>query len=84
MLPKAAADAKMQLPTGVEPDLGVLALVDAIRRRCRDTIGTLPHIIVCNLSPVVVQVQRRRAYIALAAPVCSREPAPRAGGAFTR
>eukprot|EP01047_Picozoa_sp_COSAG01_P077863 COSAG01_NODE_14179_length_1486_cov_923.805335_2_plen_150_part_00 len=38
VLPKAAADGKMALPAGLEPDAGVQCLVDAMRVRWRELL----------------------------------------------
>jgi invasion protein IalB len=38
VLPKAAADGKMALPAGLEPDAGVQGLVDAVRVRWRELL----------------------------------------------
>ena len=44
----------------VESDCGTVALVEAIRERCRLTVGALPHIIVVNLHPSIVCVTKSR------------------------
>jgi hypothetical protein len=42
----------------MESDSGTIALAEAIRERCRLTIGAMPHIIVVNLHPSKVSVTR--------------------------